>query len=70
MKTIQTLLLLIFLTACTKTKEKVIISKSHLNYFENQLPVSICRFYYDGNDLFDTQFTDSCHFYKIGDTLK
>lgn len=47
----------------------VIISKSYLTYYNNPLPKGICRFLYTKDGIFE-EFQDSCHFYKIGDTLK
>ena len=49
--------------------EKIINAKYSTDWWGNPLPTGLCKFYYvyrNGTQ----EFTDSCHFYKVGDTIK
>ena len=76
MKLIKSLTLLLLLcTACNtdcKKSPEIIISKQYMadDYYNRNLPDCICLFKYSDKRCTYRTFQDSCHFYKINDTLK
>lgn len=48
--------------------QKIINAKYSTDWWENPMPVGLCRFYYDSKTG-KHEFTDSCHFYQVGDDI-
>ena len=52
------------MAGCDNGKSNVVTAKFYRANFGGKMPAGICRFSIGGKE-----FEDSCHFYKIGDTI-
>lgn len=68
--TVLAVVLLLFSCDKTKLKHKVIRSKSHFSFTNNELPENVCRYFYRTNKYGDIiEFSDKCDKYNVGDTI-
>ena len=72
--TLYTVLAVVLLASCDvkpkkELKYKIIHSKSHFSFTNNNLPNNVCRFFYYRYEGDMIEFSDECSKYNVGDTI-
>ena len=59
------LLLAVSVSGCETKKDNIVTGKYYYNFWDKKMPEGLCRFWVNGKE-----FQDSCHFYRLGDTIR